>query len=95
MPSIWLSFLAWGIGNEDRFEEDEHKAVGVKAREAISWSDQFKDSEIWHHIEGQSALTQAGGNDFFQRDCCGRGLERGMAGEANSQQSPTDQQDST
>lgn len=31
---------------------DEHKEVRVEAREAVGWSDQFKDSEIWHNVEG-------------------------------------------
>lgn len=52
MPSVCLSFLARGVENEDRFEEFEHKEVRVEARKAIRWSDQFKDAEIWHNVEG-------------------------------------------
>lgn len=33
MPPVCLTFLAQGIANEDRFEEDEHKEIRVKARE--------------------------------------------------------------
>lgn len=53
MPPICLTFLAQGIANEDRFEEDEHKEIRVKAQEAESWSLQLRDSQVWHNVKAK------------------------------------------
>lgn len=54
VPPVCLTFLAQGIANEDRFEEDEHKEIRVKARGAESWSRQLRDSEVWHNVKAKT-----------------------------------------